>query len=163
MTRPLHIAAIAMACCLLAGCASYSGAGLRPGESTEADVVAVMGRPALAFDGPDGSRRLAFPRGPLGTQTFMADVDRTGRLLAVTPVLNDDTFWRIQPGMKRGEVLRTIGPPGNTMAFPLSGNDAWDYRYMDTWGYLAIFSVTFDRNDTVVSKITQRIERDRPR
>ena len=163
MSRTPHIAAIALVASLLGGCASYSGAGLRPGDSTEADVVAVMGRPALAFDNADGSRRLAFPRGPLGTQTFMADLDRGGRLVAVTPVLNDDTFWRIQPGMKRGEVLRTIGPPGNSMAFPLSGNDAWDYRYMDTWGYLAIFSVTFDRSDTVVSKITQRIERDRSR
>ena len=43
----------------------------------------------------------------------------------------------------------------------LSGNYAWDYRFVDTWGYTAIFSVTFDRTGIVVSKISQRIERDK--
>jgi hypothetical protein len=156
---PRILSALLACCALAAGCASYSGAGLRPGEATEAQVVATMGPAAASFEQPDGSRRLAFPRGPLGTQTYMADVGRDGRLLAISQVLSDDTFHRIQPGLTRGDVLRLIGPPGNTMRFA-SGHDAWDYRFVDTWGYTAIFSVTFDR-DVVVSKITQRIERDR--
>ena len=45
------------------------------------------------------------------------------------------------------------------MRFGLSNTYAWDWRYVDTWGYTAIFSVTFDAQDRVVSKITQRIER----
>lgn len=146
---------------LLAGCASYSGYGLRPGISTEAEVRGAMGAPAAEFAGSDGSRRLVYPRGPLGTRTFMADVGPDRRLTAVTQVLDDDTFNRIQPGLTRDDVLRMTGPPGQTMAFPRSGHTAWDYRYTDTWGYLAIFSVTFDRDGTVVSKITQRIEHDR--
>ncbi len=146
---------------LLAGCASYSGYGLRPGVSTEMEVRNVMGAPAAEFAEIDGSRRLVYPRGPLGTRTFMADVGPDRRLSAVTQVLDDDTFQHIQPGLGRDDVLRMIGPPGQTMAFPRSGHTAWDYRYTDTWGYLAIFSVTFDRDGTVVSKITQRIERDR--
>ena len=120
-----------------------------------------MGVPALEFANGDGSRRLAYPRGPLGTRTFMADVGPDRVLARVSQVHDDDTFYRIQPGLTRDDVLRLIGPPGQTMAFPRSGNYAWDYRYTDTWGYLAIFSVTFDRDGIVVSKITQRIERDR--
>jgi hypothetical protein len=146
---------------VLAGCASYSGYGLRPGVSTEAEVRSVMGMPAAEFAEGDGSRRLVYPRGPLGTRTFMADVGADRRLTAVTQVLDDDTFYHIQPGLTREDVVRMIGPPGQTMAFPRSGHTAWDYRYTDTWGYLAIFSVTFDREGIVVSKITQRVERDR--
>jgi hypothetical protein len=144
-----------------AGCASYSGYGLVPGAATEAEVRAAMGPPALEFSEPDGARRLAYPRGPLGTRTFMADVGPDRVLRRITQVLDDDSFHRIQPGLTRDQVLRMIGPPGQTMSFPRSGHTAWDYRYTDTWGYVAIFSVTFDRDGIVVSKISQRLERDR--
>ncbi len=149
-------------CLVAAACASYDGRNLRPGVSTEAEVRSTMGPPALEFDSADG-RRLAYPRGPLGTQTFMADVGTDGVLLGVRQVLNDEVFRQIHAGMTRDEVLRTIGPPGETMGFKLSGNVAWDYRYVDTWGYQAIFSVTFDRNGIVASTFSQRIERDRGR
>ena len=145
----------------LAACAAYDGHTLRAGASTEAEVRGVMGAPAMEFAGDDGSKRLAYPRGPLGTQTFMADVGQDGTLKAVRPVLNDDTFYRIRPGLTREEVLRMIGPPGETMHFSRLDQTAWDYRYVDTWGYLAIFSVIFDSNGIVVSKITKRLERGR--
>ena len=143
----------------LTACASYSGHSLRVGASTEGEVRGVMGAPALEYTGEDGARRLVYPRGPLGTQTFVASVGRDGVLREVRPVLNDDTFNRIRPGSTEQEILRMIGPPGDTMHFSRSDTTAWDYRYVDTWGYLAIFSVTFDNKGVVVSKITRRIER----
>ncbi len=158
-----RIAPFALCVALLAGCASYSGMGLKPGVATEAEVRATMGRPAFEFTREDGGRTLAYPRGPLGTQTYMADLGRDGRLLAVRPVLSDDTFWRIQPGMTREDILHLLGPPGDTMAFSLSDTDSWEYRYMDTWGYLAIFSVTFNRDGVVVGKFSRRIDRDKSR
>lgn len=158
-----RILALLLFAAALSGCAaynSYGGAGLQPGASTEAQVRESMGRPALEFGNPDGTRMLAYPRGPLGTQTFMVDIGVDGRLARIRNVLNDDTFNRIQPGMTEGDILRLIGPPGDKMAFSLSGNYAWDYRFVDTWGYTAIFSVTF-HDGIVVSKISQRIERDK--
>jgi hypothetical protein len=148
---------------LAAACASYNGYTLRPGVSTEAEVRGVMGRPAVEFLDGDGTKHLTYPRGPLGTQTYVADVRADGVLAAVRPVLNDDTFNAIRPGMTRDEILRLIGPPGDAMSFALSGQDAWDYRYTDTWGYRAVFSVTFDRNGIVVSKFSRRLERDQGR
>ena len=66
--------------------------------------------------------------------------------------------------MTEQDILRMIGPPGKTMPFPLSNTHAWDYRYVDTWGYTAVFSVTFDARGVVLSKLTTRIEgRDRNR
>ncbi len=158
MTRFLLVIAV-----LLAGCAAYDGRGLQPGVSTESDVRRLMGTPAVEFANADGSRRLAYPRGPLGAQTYMADVGADGKVGAVRSVLTDDTFQQIQPGMTRDEILRMIGPPGETMAFPRLKQVAWDYRFADTWGYQAIFSVSFNENGVVVSKFTRRIERDKGR
>ena len=76
-------------------------------------------------------------------------------------ILNDDILQGIHPGQSRDDVERLIGPPVRTMHFPRLGHTAWDYRYVDTWGYPAIFSVTFDSQGRVVSKISQRIERER--
>ncbi len=149
-----------LALAALAGCASYDGYSLRPGTSTEDEVRSVMGRPAMEFRNADGSRELVYPRGPLGTQTFMADVSRDGVLQAVRPVLSDEVFLRIVPGMTRDQVLRLIGPPGDVMEFPRSGRVSYEWRFMDTWHYTALFSVDFDRNGIVVSKFTRRIERD---
>jgi outer membrane protein assembly factor BamE (lipoprotein component of BamABCDE complex) len=146
---------------LLASCASYDGRGLRPGVSTEAEVRQVMGEPAMQLPDPDGSRALVYPRGPLGSQTYMVHVGRDGVVQSIEPVLSDATFNAIQPGMTQEEVLRLIGPPRETMSFARLGHVAWDYKYQDTWGYPAIFSVTFDRDGRVVSKISQRLERSR--
>jgi hypothetical protein len=158
----MKILPVLLSALVLASCASYDGRGLRPGASTEAQLRQVMGEPAMQFSNPDGSRKLAYPRGPLGTQTFMAHVSRDGIVQAIEPVLGDGTFNAIQPGMSEDEVLRMIGPPRETMAFPRLGHVAWDYSYQDTWGYTAIFSVTFDRDGRVVSKISRRLERNRP-
>jgi SmpA / OmlA family len=156
MKQALH----ALALLALAGCASYDGYSLRPGVSTENELRQVMGTPAMEFRNTDGSRELAYPRGPLGTQTFMADVSHDGIVQVVRPVLSDGTFSRIQPGMTRDDVLRLIGPPGGTMEFPRMQQDSWEWRYLDSWRYVAIFSVNFDRSGVVVSKFTRRVERD---
>jgi outer membrane protein assembly factor BamE (lipoprotein component of BamABCDE complex) len=148
---------------LAASCAAYDGYTLRPGASTEAEVRAVMGRPALEVPEGEGAKRLVYPRGPLGTQTFMAEIGKDGVLREVRPVLGEETFNRIQAGLTRDEILRMIGPPGDTMHFSLSDTTAWDYRFVDAWSYTAIFSVIFNRDGIVVSKFTRRIERDRGR
>jgi len=151
-------------CVTVASCASYGGSSLLPGRSTEAEVRATMGSPAVEFANPEGGRDLFYPRGPMGTETFRATIGRDGVLRSVGNVLDDGTFDGITAGMTEEQVLRRIGPPGKTMAFPISRTHAWDYRYTDTWGYDAIFSVTFDAEGVALSKLVSRIEgRDRRR
>lgn len=150
-------------CLLAAACASYDGRSLQPGVSDEAQVRASMGQPALDLPAGDGTHRLVYPRGPLGTQTFMADIGKDGKLIALNQVLNEETFNQVRPGLTRDDILRMIGPPGETMGFSRTQTVSWDYRYQDAWGYPAIFSVIFDRNWIVVSKFTQRIEKERSR
>jgi outer membrane protein assembly factor BamE (lipoprotein component of BamABCDE complex) len=145
---------------LLAGCALPQS--LPPGTS-EAEVRNAMGRPALELPNRDGSRQLAYPTGPFGLQTYMAHIAPDGRLIRVEQVLDDVRFHQIQPGMTREELLRFIGPPFQTAYFGNLGQTAWDYRFRDTWGYVAILSVMLDDNGIVVGRSTQRIERDRDR
>ncbi len=150
-----------LAAALLAGCASYGGAGLRPGTDTESDVARVMGAPALRLAAADGSHELIYPRGPLGVQTFIAHVGPDGVLRSIDQVLDDDHFFPIHPGQSQDDILRMIGPPGETMEFSRQHQVAWSYRYLDTWGYLSEFSVTFDANGRVVSKFSRRLNDDK--
>lgn len=143
----------------LAGCASYDGYNLTPGTSRD-EVVRTMGPPAMELPNPDGTHELVYPRGPMGTQTFMADIGRDEQLRSIRQVLTDDMFdGRITRGLTRDDVLRLIGPPGDRMYFPLKQQDSWEYRYKDTWGYIAFFSVDFDREGRVVGKFKRRLER----
>jgi hypothetical protein len=144
---------------VLAACAGYDGAGLKPGVSNESDVHRSMGEPALVLANPDGSRQLAYPRGPLGLQTYMVRVGADGRVQQVQNVLDEDHFHRVQAGLTRDDILRLIGPPSESMQFPRMQQVAWDYRFQDTWGYTAIFSVIFDANGIVVGKFTKRLDR----
>lgn len=144
---------------LLSACASYDGSSLRPGVSTESDVRGLMGAPGAEYRVADGSKRLVYPHGPLGTQTYVVSVGQDGRVREVRQALTDETFNRIQLGLTERDILETIGPPGETMHFARSNTTAWDYRYVDVWGYPSVFSVTFDAAGRVVSKISKRIEK----
>lgn len=146
----------------LGGCAGGPGGyGVNPGVSTLADVRGALGPPAAEFVNADGSRSLAYPSGPLGTQTYMADVAPSGVVRAFRQVLDDSTFQAIRNGMTRDEVLRLIGPPGDTMTFARQKEVSWEYHFVDTWGYRAYFSVNFDPQGRVVSKLTRRIDPER--
>ena len=70
---------------------------------------------------------------------------------------SDKAFTRIELGMTQPEVRRLLGEPDGTMPFSRSRTLAWDYGYQDTWGYFAVFSVTFDSGGHAVSKIAWRI------
>jgi hypothetical protein len=150
MQRALAIVSIS----LVAACATPATLTGR----TEAELNAKMGPPSGQYPNSDGSRILAYSMGRLGTETYMADVSPAGQVIAVRGARNDDTFQRIVQGMHRDEVLRMIGPPGDTMRFPRQNQDSWEYYYQDTWGYPAYFYVNFDASGIVVSKVTRRID-----
>jgi outer membrane protein assembly factor BamE (lipoprotein component of BamABCDE complex) len=138
---------------LTTGCAYY-GANLRPGVSTEAEVRRDMGVPAEVYDETDGSKLLAFPRGPLGVQTFIARISSDGRLQSLEQVLNEAHFDRIVVGRTtKDEVRRLIGPPCEVMQFRRLNQVAWTYRFRDGYSRLADFSVMLDPAGTVVRTV----------
>jgi len=115
---------------ILAACASYSGAALRPGEARLDDVLQLMGQPALRWQDPDGSIQLAYPRGPEGIHTYMVKLGPDGRLQSNANVLDDVGLARIRPGMTQEQVLRVLGPPNysRTAYFKARNELVWDWR-----------------------------------
>jgi hypothetical protein len=142
----------------LAGCASYNGRSLQPGVSSLPDVLATMGEPAMLWSNPDGSKQLAYPRGPLGTQTFMAHLGADQKLQRIDKVLEMDVFARIRPGMSKDEVLRLIGPPQPqaTQYFRARDELAWSWLFCDSWNSEAFLDVLFDASSATVRSTGQR-------
>ena len=66
-------------------------------------------------------------------------------------------FARVHQGDTSAAVESLLGPPDNRMRFGISGNEGWDYRYQDPWGYMAIYSVTFSPDGHVLSTLSNRI------
>ncbi|MBI4984734.1 MAG: outer membrane protein assembly factor BamE [Rhodocyclales bacterium] len=144
---------LALSMLLLVAC---SGGNLRPGASTLADVQQAWGEPALRWQDADGTTRLAYPRAPEGTQTFVARVDTSGTLLSIENVLDMDHFGAIQPGMDKEQVLRLLGPPHpqGTIHFESRNELAWEWRYCDVWNSTARFVVLFNAaQGTVLSTL----------
>lgn len=155
-----RLAAIGGAMALVAGCSIIGMYRLEPGKSTEADVRQALGEPARVYSGPDGSRQLAFPYGPAGTQTYMAFVAPDGRLARIEQVLSAEHLQRIATGSMTGEQLeRLIGPPWRTTAFPNLRQVAWEYVIQDTWGYTVDLSVMIDERGIVAGTVYARRER----
>ena len=146
--------------CVMAmtGCASYSGRGLQPGVSELPEIIATMGEPAMRWENKDGSKQLAYPRGPAGTQTFMVFVDSNGRLQNIEGVLTDKYFAQIIAGKSDAEaVLKLLGPPPphRTTYFKARDELVWEWRICDNFSQMAFFNVLFDGTTGIVKSTLQ--------
>lgn len=130
----------------LAACAGYGGRGLVVGESSLDDALRVMGKPAMEWTLSDGTRQLAYPRGPMGLHTYMVRAAPDGKVSAIDNALTPATFARIQAGMSADEVLYLLGPsePGGTVYYSARNELAWEWRYCDDQNQRARFNVLLD-------------------
>ena len=94
---------------------------------------------------------------PVGTTTVRMDVNADGAVRSSKQALSDDAFRAIGAGMSVDEVLARLGPPSSKTRFDNTKTTAWDYRYRDTWGYDAEFSVIVDDHGRVVGKTNVRL------
>ena len=130
MTFVRSFAAAACAAALLGGCAGhgYGPSGVAVGQ-TEGDVARSMGAPTGRYALPGGGTRLEYARGPYGRQTFMIDLDPTGRVAGWQQVLTEANFLRVTPGMSRQDLLLLLGRPGEVFAVPWQNGEVWNWRY----------------------------------
>ena len=122
---------------MAAACASFDGRGLVPGQSSAADVVRVMGAPAE-------TRQVAaetwyyYPRQPYGRQTYVARLTPEGRLVAIEPRLNDETYAKVLPNTTRGEqVHQLFGAPSESVHLARLNRNVWTW-YVYRWGNTAM-------------------------
>ena len=117
----------------LAGCASFDGRGLAPGQSNAVDVERVMGAPAEKRQ-VGAETWYYYPRQPFGFKTFVARVAGDGRLIAVEQRLTDSNVAKIVPNTTRAnEVRDLLGPPWLATNYPRLDRSIWTW-YMRQYG-----------------------------
>ena len=116
---------------LAGGCAVAPPAPGTPRAALSGAWAAPTGEHAL----PDGSHRLEYASGPYGRTTWMIDLDEAGRVRQSRQVLNEAEFQAVlsTPSLRRGEVLRRLGAPGEVRGYGWRqadrGNQVWSWRY----------------------------------
>jgi hypothetical protein len=122
-----QIIAFALAA-LLAGCTSFAGRGLVPGQSTAAEVEALMGPAADKRPAAGGETVYYFPRLPWGYATYAARIARDGKLVALEQRLTPENIEKLKPGVTRADEVRDLlGPPFEPMKAPLGDREIWTY------------------------------------
>jgi hypothetical protein len=113
---------------LLAGCASFDGRGLVPGQSSVAEVEAAMGPAADKRPGANGETVYYYPRLPWGYATYAARIGPDGKLVAIEQRLTEENIAKLKPGATRADEVRDLlGPPFEPMKQALSGKEIWTY------------------------------------
>ncbi len=143
----------------LTACDSRRIEELEEDVSTEADVRQRFGDPAAVYTLADGSRTLEYPRQPEGQRNYMITIGPDGKMTALRQVLKPETFAEITPGLDKSQVRLLLGRPAATQAYPLKGEEVWDWRFLDA-GASKLFSVTFDGEGRVITTATIADPRD---
>ncbi len=113
---------------LLSACASYSGSGLIAGQSTAAEVEALMGKPAERFEKSGGGSVFFYPRGPLGRETYAVVIGANGKVQAIEQRLTDANIAKLVLGTTTArEVRELFGPPSVTTHYARLQRDVWEY------------------------------------
>jgi hypothetical protein len=74
----------------------------------------------------------------------------------LTPGLTDAKAALVVAGMDAAAVEATIGAPHQRVRFDNLKATAWDYRYIDSWGYMIDFSVMIGDDGKVINKVSAR-------
>jgi hypothetical protein len=141
MIRNFGFAAV-IATSFLAGCASYNGRGLVPGQSTEAEVELLMGPSADRRAGRDGERVRYYSRLPYGREMYAARFGADGKLKALEQRLTEQYFSQLKPGVTRAEEVRDLlGPPHKAEPFPRMQREIWSYQWqgLTSWRLLLVY------------------------
>ncbi len=152
---------MAAALLLLAGCAGFDGRGLVPGQSTAGEVDALMGPAADRRVRPDGETWLYYPRQPYGWASYVARIDRNGKLIAVEDRLSEDNIAKIERGKTtRDLVLEMLGPAYRVWNFPRMPREVLEWRFRDVSGQVAGLYVQMTPNDGIVREVFVEVDPD---
>ncbi len=71
--------------------------------------------------------------------------------------ITDARAASVQLDMELAQVQALLGKPYQRIRFDNLRATAWDYRYVDTWGYIVELSVMVDDQGKVVNKVSKRV------
>jgi hypothetical protein len=115
---------------ILAGCASFDGRGLVPGQSRAADVEALMGTPADRVTQANGDTLLYYSRLPEGRKTYVATIGSNGLLRGIEQRLNYENIGKVVPNATTAKEVRLLlGPPYRITRMDRLQRDVWEYPW----------------------------------
>jgi hypothetical protein len=135
---------------VLSACATHpvNASRLAPGTARQ-DVIARLGQPTRVVP-ITGGERLQYSLQPFGRETWMVDLDASGRLVGARQVLNTPSFNRIVPGQwTRNDIEREFGPPGRVDGVASWGGPVLTYFWRDVDRSDMFFWVYLDRQGVV--------------
>lgn len=119
---------ICLALLLAAGCASYDGAGLVPGQSDARKVEEIMGPPKERVAVAGGESIWFYPHGPFGSTTYAVRLSSAGVVQSVDQVLTYENIAKLRPGETTSRQVREIlGPPSGSTHLDRQQRDVWFY------------------------------------
>jgi SmpA/OmlA family protein len=135
---------------LLGGCAGSRS--LVPGQSTEADVQAAMGKPRDTRTDANGDLIWEYPTGPEGFANYAVRLGPDKRVKSVTQLVTEEQLEKVIVGKSsKTEVRQLLGRPAEETVYQVG--PTWYWRFMRNGispGYLV---VTFDQSGMATSKI----------
>lgn len=112
-----------------AGCASYDGRGLVPGQSTAREVEALMGPPAERLALAGGDSVWFYPHQPFGMQVYAVRLSAEGIVRAIEARLTEDNVARLVPGTStKKDVRELFGSPWQSGFLPRQQREVWGYK-----------------------------------
>ena len=137
----------------LAACASFDGRGLVPGQSTESQVVQLMGPVDQARPLAGGAKALYFSRLPMGRAMFVATIGPDGLLQALEQRLTRENIGKLVADRSTADDVRALfGPPGAVGYLPLKPREWWEYKYYDYYDPRILW-VQFSPDDGIVREV----------
>ena len=121
--------ATALLVLLLAGCVTFEGSGLLPGQSKADDVQKAMGAPSDRILFPDGSATWFYTTAPMGRTTHAVHLSPEGVVKSIEQVLTQQSIAKLVPGTTTSAQVREIlGPPGRISRMDRQQRNVWEYR-----------------------------------
>jgi len=113
---------------LAAGCASYDGSRLVPGQSGAKQVEDLMGPPKERVTLSSGETIWFYPHGPYGSTTYAVRLSAAGVVQSVDQVLTYENIAKLKPGTTtQREVREILGPPSGYSHLDRQQRDVWFY------------------------------------
>jgi hypothetical protein len=148
------MAAVCMAAAL-AGCDYFAEKKLVVGEHTEEDVRRLMGKPEIVWEEENGAKKLEYPRGPMGTQTYFVFIGPDGRYRGMERALVETNFAKVQVGMSPDDVRRILGKQTEVTPYALAREEVWSWRYEGDAQKTMFFNAHFDQASRRVKRISR--------
>jgi outer membrane protein assembly factor BamE (lipoprotein component of BamABCDE complex) len=139
---------------LLAGCASFDGRTLVPGQSSANEVVALMGEPALVLKRTQGETLQYHERYLTGPAMYVARIGANGVLRGIEQRLVYENIHKVKEGMRAAEVRELLGPPYNVSRLPRLQFDVWEYPWRHAVRERRVLWVHF-ADDGVVGRVVE--------